>query len=92
MEVELLDEGAQFPSGERLDWEAAREMVKADVACFALEEDQVRKIQIFSEFDRSIYSLMPTSGAPTMLLSGIPMHRIKGIDPHQDTLSENRRD
>jgi uncharacterized protein len=31
------------------------------------------------------YSLMPTERAPTMLLSGIPMHRIRGIDPHEDT-------
>jgi hypothetical protein len=29
---------------------------------------------------------MPTDGAPTMLVSGIPMHRFKGIDPHRDTL------
>jgi predicted methyltransferase len=29
---------------------------------------------------------MPTQGAPTMLISGIPMHRFKGIDPHEDTL------
>ena len=31
---------------------------------------------------------MPTAGAPTILISGIPMHRIKGIDPHQDTLQK----
>jgi len=29
---------------------------------------------------------MPTDGAPTMLLSGIPMHRFKDTDPHADTL------
>jgi predicted methyltransferase len=29
---------------------------------------------------------MPTEGAPTMLVSGISMHRIKGIDPYKDTL------
>src|SRR5438128_7660937 len=33
---------------------------------------------------------MPTERAPTMLLSGIPMHRIKGIDPHEDTLRKIR--
>ena len=27
-------------------------------------------------------------GAPTMLISGIPMHRIKGIDPHRDTVQK----
>lgn len=29
---------------------------------------------------------MPTGGAPTLLVAGFPMHRIKGIDPHEDTL------
>jgi len=36
------------------------------------------------------YILMPTSGAPTLLISGIPMHRIKGVDPHRDTLNKVR--
>ncbi len=29
---------------------------------------------------------MPTDGAPTLLVAGFPMHRVKGIDPYQDTL------
>jgi predicted methyltransferase len=29
---------------------------------------------------------MPTERAPTMLVAGFPMHRIKGIDPYEDTL------
>ncbi len=33
---------------------------------------------------------MPTSGAPTLLIAGIPMHRIKDVDPHQDTLNKMR--
>ena len=31
---------------------------------------------------------MPTSGAPTLLIAGFPMHRIKNIDPHRDTLNK----
>ena len=31
---------------------------------------------------------MPTRAAPTMLISGIPMHRIKGTDPYHDTLEK----
>jgi predicted methyltransferase len=54
--------------------------------CFLVGEEGLRKVQIFSETTNRLYSLMPTQGAPTMLVSGIPMHRIKGIDPHQDTL------
>jgi predicted methyltransferase len=33
---------------------------------------------------------MPTAKAPTMLVSGIPMHRIKGTDPRRDTLEKVR--
>ncbi len=33
---------------------------------------------------------MPTQGAPTLLISGVLMHRIKGIDPHRDTLAKVR--
>lgn len=42
----------------------------------------------FNTFLKSLigfYSLMPTEGAPTMLISGIPMHRIKNTDPWRDT-------
>jgi predicted methyltransferase len=31
---------------------------------------------------------MPTWRAPTMLISGLPMHRIKDTDPHADTLEK----
>jgi len=32
------------------------------------------------------YSLMPTERAPTTLISGLPMHRIKDVDPREDTM------
>ena len=53
-----------------------------------VEDDAPRKIQVFSEATNRLYSLMPTEGAPTMLVSGIPMHRIKGTDPYRDTLQK----
>jgi hypothetical protein len=48
------------------------------------------KIQAFSERTGRFYSLMPTAAAPTVLISGIAMHRIKGTDPLQDTRSKIR--
>ncbi|MBE0695672.1 MAG: spermine synthase, partial [Anaerolineaceae bacterium] len=87
IEVTLDQQGVCFPSGEIASWEDLHEVAKAEVSCFSLDDDgKLRKIQIFSEQTGRFYSLMPTRGAPTMLLSGIPMHRIKDIDPHQDTL------
>ena len=38
----------------------------------------------FGEDTRLFYKLHPTMGAPTIEISGILMHRIKGIDPLKD--------
>jgi len=86
MEVSIEPDGAHFPDGQILTWEALETISASPRVCFLVEEGAVRKIQVFSEATDRLYSLMPTQGAPTMLVSGIPMHRIKGIDPHQDTL------
>jgi uncharacterized protein len=87
VDVTLQETGVCFPSGEIARWDDLREVVKNEVSCYSLDDDGLlRKIQIYSETTGRFYSLMPTQGAPTMLLSGIPMHRIKNIDPHQDTL------
>jgi predicted methyltransferase len=56
--------------------------------CFTIEADGPQKIQIFSDADHKLYSLMPTQGAPTLLVSGISMHRIKGVDPRGDAISK----
>jgi predicted methyltransferase len=75
-----------FPDGQSLDWGALEKIADAAAACFVVEGNTAKKIQFFSEALDRHYSLMPTQRAPTMLISGLPMHRIKGIDPHEDTL------
>lgn len=81
---------ARFPHDEALDWAAIAEIDASKNSCFLVQGGRARKIQIFSEFTNRLYSLMPTPAAPTMLVSGIPMHRIKGTDPYQDTLEKIR--
>lgn len=88
VEVALSDEGVIFPSGEALTWDDAREITNTDNACFALEDGAIRKLQVFSSETRRHVTLYPTQGAPTMLLAGFPMHRIKNTDPHKDTLAK----
>jgi len=85
-EVAIIRDRVCFPDGQILTWEDLEMISNSPRGCFLVEEDGLRKIQVFSEATNRLYSLMPTQGAPTMLLSGIPMHRIKGVDPHQDTL------
>ena len=86
IKVDITQAGARFPGGQVLTWEDSETISDSERVCFLVGEEGLRKVQIFSETTNRLYSLMPTQGAPTMLVSGIPMHRIKGIDPHQDTL------
>jgi predicted methyltransferase len=84
--VGLDAHGVALPDGENLAWHHVEEMDDSERGCFLVEGGEPCKIQFFSETSNRLYSLMPTEGAPTMLVSGIPMHRFKGIDPHHDTL------
>ena len=88
VQVELEGEGVRFPNGEFLFWDDIDEIDGAENSCFVLEAGQAQKILTFSERTNRVYSLMPTPGAPTMLISGILMHRIKGTDPYRDTLEK----
>lgn len=87
-EVRLQPEFMLFPEGERLGWESIEEISQNETACYVVESGAARAIKGFSEFSGRVYGLMPTTSAPTMLVSGIPMHRIKGTNPHQDTLNK----
>jgi uncharacterized protein len=65
-------------------------IVKEDRKCFLLEDESLKEIRMFSERTRWVRSLCPTKGAPTMLVSGVPMHRIKDTEPMADTLTKIR--
>ncbi len=90
VEVRLCPRGVHFPGGQELTWETLEEIAASENACFHIQSGNVRKIDTFSEFTGRYYSLMPTTAAPTLLVSGIPMHRIKDTDPYRDTLAKVR--
>jgi predicted methyltransferase len=87
-EVIISQEGVRLSDGQLLAWEQLQEISASERGCFVIEGGEPHKLQAFSEASNRLYSLMPTDGAPTMLVSGIPMHRVKGIDPHRDTLQK----
>ena len=87
-EVRLQPESVLFPAGESLDWKSLEEINDNETACYSVEDHTAQAIKGFSEFSGRVYGLMPTTSAPTMLISGIPMHRIKDTNPHQDTLNK----
>lgn len=88
--VNLSGQGIQFPSGEIVSWADVEMAQSTPQSCFELTEQGLIKVQAFSEFTNRHYALMATTRAPTMLVSGIPMHRIKDIDPYADTLAKIR--
>jgi predicted methyltransferase len=86
--VQLCTAGVSLPGGEELGWETLEEIATSQNACFSVGNGAANKIQGFSQLTGRFYSLMPTVAAPTLLVSGIPMHRIKDADPYHDTLSK----
>ena len=84
--VTLTLEGVTFPNGIHLSWQHIEKISKSQVNCFLVEDNAIKSIQVFSETTNRVCSLMPTKGAPSMLIAGFVMHRIKDIDPMQDTL------
>jgi predicted methyltransferase len=87
-EVRLASESVLFPGSETLSWGSIEEISENEVACYFVDGNVAKPIRGFSEFSGRVYGLMPTVSAPTMLISGIPMHRIKDTNPHEDTLNK----
>ena len=85
VEAALEPEGVRFSPDALVRWQWLDEIADAEQACFVLEQEGLRKVQAFSQATNRFYVLMPTETAPTVLNSGIPMHRIKDIDPLADT-------
>jgi uncharacterized protein len=88
LDVTLSDDGVHYPGGELLRWEDGARIVKSDSVCFTLSGGEIGEIRAFSQTTNWVRSLYPTASAPTMLVSGVPMHRIKDTDPWRDTLAK----
>jgi len=81
--VMLSSEGVSFASGERLDWASVEKISQSKVSCYCISTQGMQPVRTFSKATNRLCSLMPTQGAPSMLIAGFVMHRIKEIDPWQ---------
>jgi predicted methyltransferase len=88
--ADLTREGLALPDGRLVLWQAIEKAAANETGCFLIEGGSFEKIQTFSEDTGRVITLYPTPGAPTILISGISMHRIKGSNPYQDTLTKIR--
>ena len=92
----LSADGLHLEAG-LLPWNAIQDVLDDENGCFELlpaaADGRLKpdKIQAFSQSTRRHCSLYPTErSAPTLLIAGFPMHRIKNTDPMQDTRSKIR--
>jgi predicted methyltransferase len=86
-EVHLTPDRLVLP-GAVLPWHEVENIARHDTACFVVENNHAEMIRGFSDLTGRVYGLMPTEAAPTMLISGLPMHRIKDTNPQKDTLAK----
>ncbi|MBN1659597.1 MAG: methyltransferase [Anaerolineae bacterium] len=90
VEVALDPAGILLPDRQRLSWGDVEEVAADESVCYLVQDNTVAKIHRFSKQRNLLYVLMPTERAPTVLISGIQMHRVKDIDPWGDTLEKIR--
>jgi uncharacterized protein len=79
---------AQIRESMNLGWDDLKRIRDDEQSCYEIRDGSIVKIEAFSDNTGRYYSLYPTYRAPTMLISGIPMHRIKNTDPYADTISK----
>jgi uncharacterized protein len=77
--------GWQLPDGQILTTSQIKQINAGETSCFRFVGGKLLKAEVFSPYTNLYYSLLPTPNAPTMLISGIPMHRIKRTTPVEDT-------
>jgi predicted methyltransferase len=84
----LSAEGVAFRGTDPIDWETIARVADEERRVFQITRAGAVPIQNFSESTGWVRTLCPTRSAPTVLVSGIPMHRIKETDPIADTQSK----
>ncbi len=82
-DVQLLEGNIALPDGTVVSWETIEIISGNTDNCFFIRNGAAHKIRGYSEITGRSYSLFPTSDAPSLVIAGFLMHRIKGITPWQ---------
>ncbi len=83
--VTLTPQGIVFPQGWTLPWDTVQHILEQTGLCFRVTPEGAEPLRRFSPLTQRAVQLYPTGRAPTVLLSGVAMHRVRGIDPWEDT-------
>lgn len=87
-----LEHGKAIVDVVELSEKELKEVIKHDTSCFMLKEGKLAKVQLFSEDTNNFYKLFPTGKdtPPTVEISGIRMHNVKGTNPWKDAQDKLR--
>jgi uncharacterized protein len=85
VDIALDENGVAFTDGTFVSWDAISLISETTNQCYRIVDNVPISIQFFSSDTNWNRSLMATAGAPTTLVAGFPMHRIKDTDPYKDT-------
>ena len=81
IDIQLFARHITLPEGTVVSWGNIETINANKDNCFYIKKDEVQKIRGYSEITGRSYSLFPTPDAPSMIIAGFLMHRIKGITP-----------
>jgi predicted methyltransferase len=79
--VEILREAVVLPTGDKVSFEDLGRMAERKDTAFFPDNGRIFQIAVSNGH---YYKLVPTSGAPTIEIDGIRMHRTKGTTPDKD--------
>jgi len=80
--VKRTNKGVILTSGENVDYESLGKMAGKENAAFFVSGGKVYQTAVSG---KHFYKLVPTTGAPTLEIDGIRMHRTKEATPDKDT-------
>ncbi len=87
--IKFTDNNAIFPDCQYINIEKLKKTLDTD-ACVLVENNNLLKVQFYSPETRKTYKLVATGEKtpPTLSISGIRMHRVKDVNPLEDTISK----
>jgi uncharacterized protein len=87
IEIQLHENYIALPDGAMISWKNIETINENKDNCFSIKNNEAYKIRGYSEITGRSYSLFPTLDAPSMIIAGFLMHRIKGITPWQAAIA-----
>ena len=86
--VVALTNGVARTNAMAVSREALARIARDENKCFEIVDGEPKPITVFSTTTGWVRSLFPTEDAPTTLVAGFPMHRIRGTTPLADTCAK----